>query len=162
MIFYIGQVLKEKDILEKHIDDKIFWLIPTVIFWVIFLFVEIDYWSFELVARIISPLGVFLSCIGCLMMIKFSYIIQKHSKMTSKCLCWISRNSYLIYISHFIESRYIVPNYWINVSFWIAFPAKVISTMFITGFMYYLRSQIRDVKNIIEEKKKGERNEQVS
>ena len=128
----------------------------------IFLFVEIDYWSFELVARIISPLGVFLSCIGCLMMIKFSYIIQKHSKVTSKCLGWIGRSSYLIYISHFIESRYILPNYWISVSFWIAFPAKVISTMFITGFMYYLRSQIRDVKNIIEEKKKGERNEQVS
>ena len=84
VLFYIGYILKEKDILNKYIDKKIPWVVIAIAFWTIFLFINRKFWNFEIATRRINPLGLSLSVSGCLMLIKVSYLIERYFGIISK------------------------------------------------------------------------------
>lgn len=142
VLFYIGHILKEKDILNKYIDEKIPWIVITIVFWTIFLFINRKYWNFEIATRRINPFGLFLSVSGCLMLIKVSYLIEKYLGIISKPIKFIGKNSYWYFLSHSVESKYAVPNYWINVMPIFAFSIKIaLNTIIVEGILF--------IKNLI-------------
>ena len=163
ILFYFGYMLKEFNVFEKHIEKKSIWAVCTIAFWAIFLLVEVKYWNFELATRKINPLGIVLSLLGCMMIFKASYLINKYCENFSSMLRWVGKNTYIIFLVHAVVSIYVVPNYWISVKFPIAFGSKLLSTTFFVAVTCFVKKQVSGALKKEKEKEKKEiKNERIS